>query len=294
MTVAGTLHRTKSQPGPAEAERIKSVEARGRSFEFTLEPGLALLDAVGRGFAAEGFASGVVEFGTLALEPFAYVMPALSKTPDFTAFYSEPFRPLGVSRLVDGAMTFGTRDGAPFFHCHALWHEADGRLTGGHILPTHETVVAEPARVTAFGIDGAMFDGSQCRETNFRLFEPFPAASLGAPTNRRCFALRVRPNVDLVLALEQFCAGQSIRSARIRGGVGSTIEARFNDHAAVTNFATEVYVSDGRIAVDGTSRIAAALVDYTGGVARGVLTRGDNPVLMTFELVLVEEPVGDA
>jgi len=25
------------------------------------------------------------------------------------------------------------RDGAPFFHCHALWTEADGRAGGGHI-----------------------------------------------------------------------------------------------------------------------------------------------------------------
>jgi len=29
-----------------------------------------------------------------------------------------------------------------------------------------------------------------------------------------------------------------------------------------------------------------ALVDYTGGVAEGRLIRGDNPVLMTMELVL--------
>jgi hypothetical protein len=29
-----------------------------------------------------------------------------------------------------------------------------------------------------------------------------------------------------------------------------------------------------------------ALVDYTGGLAEGRLTRGDNPVLMTMELVL--------
>jgi hypothetical protein len=29
-----------------------------------------------------------------------------------------------------------------------------------------------------------------------------------------------------------------------------------------------------------------ALVDYTGGLAEGRLVRGDNPVLMTMELVL--------
>jgi predicted DNA-binding protein with PD1-like motif len=43
-------------------------------------------------------------------------------------------------------MTLGERDGAPFFHCHALWTEAGGRAGGGHILP-EETVVAEPFAV---------------------------------------------------------------------------------------------------------------------------------------------------
>ena len=56
-----------------------------------------------------------------ALGPFAYVMPALSKTGENAAFYSDTFRPAGVTRLKTGAMTLGERDGAPFFHCHALW-----------------------------------------------------------------------------------------------------------------------------------------------------------------------------
>ena len=285
--------RTKAQPGSPEPERIKWVEASGRSFTFELQPGLPFLDAVAQGFARHGFASGVLELGEVALEPFAYVIPSLSKTPDFAAFYSDTFRPAGRTRLIDGAMTFGTRDGAPFFHAHALWREADGTLMGGHILPLDDTVVAEPARVTAFGIDGAFFDGAKCRETNFRLFEPFPAASTDAATSRRCFALRLRPNVDLHLALEAFCRDHGILSARILGGVGSTIEARFDDRPPVTNFATEVYIRDGRIipGEDGALKadIKAALVDYTGAIAEGTLTRGDNPVLMTFEMVLVEE-----
>jgi hypothetical protein len=111
------MTRLKTQPGTPEVDRIKWVEARGRSFAFTLEPGLPLLEAVRRGFAAEGFASGVLEIGALALEPFAYVIPSLPTTPDFVAYYSETFRPAGRTRLTDGAMTFGMRDGSPFFHC---------------------------------------------------------------------------------------------------------------------------------------------------------------------------------
>src|SRR6202795_4607629 len=144
------------QPGPPAPERIQWAAARGRAFSFKLEAGLPLLEAARRGFAAEGFAGGTLNIKSGALGPFAYVMPALSRTGENAAFYSDTFRPAGTTRLKIGAMTLGRRDGAPFFHCHALWTEADGRAGGGHILP-EETVVADPFEVDAFGIDGAAF-----------------------------------------------------------------------------------------------------------------------------------------
>src|SRR6478609_5204886 len=134
------------QPGPAAPERIQWIEAHGRRFRMSLAAGLPLLEAVRRGFAAMGFTSGVVTVDGLVLGPFAYVMPALSKTPEHAAFYSDTFRPAGVTRVETGAMTFGMRDGAPFFHCHALWTEADGKVSGGHILPD-DTVLAETVTV---------------------------------------------------------------------------------------------------------------------------------------------------
>jgi len=55
-------------------------------------------------------------------------------------------------------------------------------------------------------------------------------------------------------------------------------------------FATELAVNSGSVAAgDGGTLEAAldiALVDYLGGLAEGRLVRGDNPVLMTMELVL--------
>src|SRR6201986_3422713 len=109
------------QPGLPSPQRIQGVEARGRTFSFTLEVGLPLLEAVRRGFAREGFASGTLNISGGALGPFAYVMPALSKTSEHAAFYSDSFRPAGITRLKLATMTFGQRDGAPFFHCHGLW-----------------------------------------------------------------------------------------------------------------------------------------------------------------------------
>src|SRR3954471_77298 len=114
------------QPGPITPERIQWVEACGRAFSFTMETGMPLLDAARRGFALEGFAGGVLRIRAGALGPFAYVMPALSKSDAHAAYYSDTFRPKGVTRLETGTMTLGVRDGAAFFHCHALWTEPDG------------------------------------------------------------------------------------------------------------------------------------------------------------------------
>jgi predicted DNA-binding protein with PD1-like motif len=278
-----------AQPGRPAPERIQWAEARGRAFSFMLEAGLPLLEAARRGFAAEGFAGGVLNINGGALGPFAYVMPALSETGENAAFYSDTFRPAGITRLRTGAMTLGQRDGAAFFHCHALWTEADGRAGGGHILP-EETVVAEPFAVEAFGLDGAIFTAEPDPETNFKLFGPVPSAASGVETTSSAYALRLRPNQDFAGALEAFCRERVITNAKLRGGVGSIIGARFADGRAVEPFATEMAVRSGVIAFGAGDTLEAtldvALVDYLGGLAVGRLTRGDNPVLMTMELVL--------
>jgi predicted DNA-binding protein with PD1-like motif len=277
------------QPGSPNPERMQWVEARGRAFSATLQAGLPLLEAARQAFAAEGFAGGVLSIRSGALGPFAYVMPALSRTGDNAAFYSDTFRPDGITRLKIGAMTFGQRDGAPFFHGHALWTETDGRSNGGHILP-EETIIAEPFAVDAFGLDGAVFTAEPDPETNFKLFGPVPSRPAGAATTSRAFALRLRPNQDFTGALEAFCRARGIFRARLHGGVGSTIGARFTDGHSVIPFATELAVRSGAIAsgANGTLEAAldVALVDYLGGLAGGRLVRGDNPVLMTMELVL--------
>ncbi|MGY3035845.1 putative DNA-binding protein with PD1-like motif [Bradyrhizobium sp. USDA 4354] len=281
--------RSIKQPGAPVPERIQWVEARGRAFAFTLQAGLPLLEAARRGFAAEGFAGGVLNFRRGALGPFAYVMPALSKTGENAAFYSDTYRPSGVTRLRLGSMTLGMRDDAPFFHCHGLWTEADGKTSGGHMLPD-ETIVAEPFEVEAFGVDGAMFTAEPDGETNFKLFGPVAAARTGARTTSRAFALRLRPNQDFSECLEAFCRAHGIARAKIHGGVGSTIGARFTHGGVIEPFATELAVTAGTIAPGTSGALEAALdvalIDYTGGVAEGRLIRGDNPVLMTMELML--------
>lgn len=283
--------RSIEQPGPPSPERIQWVEARGRPFSFTLPAGVPLLEAARCGFAEAGFAGGTLNIKGGALGPFAYVMPALSKTGENAAFYSDIFRPAGMTRLRMAAMTVGVRDGAPFFHCHALWREADGKINGGHILP-EETMVAEAFEAEAFGVDGAVFVAEPDPETNFKLFGPVANPVSGAKPAGRAFALRLRPNQDFAGALETFCRQHGIFRARIHGGVGSTIGARFADGSSVVPFATELLIRSGTVAPGANGSLEAeldvALVDYLGGLAEGRLLRGDNPVLMTMELVLQE------
>jgi len=276
--------RSIKQPGPPVTERIQWVEVRGRAFTFTLEAGIPLLEAARRGFAAQGFSGGTLNITGGALGPFGYVMPALSKTGENAAFYSDTFRPQGVTQLKLATMTLGVRDGAPFFHCHGLWREADGRLGGGHMLP-EETFVAEPFEVSAFGIDGAAFTAEVDPETRFKLFGPVPAKPAGANAPSRAFAMRLRPNQDFAGCLEAFCREHGIARARIHGGVGSTIGARFADGKVIDPFATELAITSGVVA-SSEATLDVALIDYTGGIGEGRLVRGDNPVLMTMELVL--------
>ena len=277
------------QPGPEQAPRIVDVEAYGRSIRLFLEPGLPLLEAVQRAFTVEGFSSGVVELGALALSPFAYVMPALSPDGANVAFYSSVHRPQGVTRFEAGAMTFGSRNGAPFFHCHALWREADGKRSGGHVLPEDGTIIAEAITVTALGFRGAMFETTPDLETNFTLFSPRKTTT-ETKTGSRVLVLRVKPNQDLIGALETVAAAHRIRHGKVRGGVGSLIGAEFADGTVVKNFATEVFVYHGIIFPGENGKpnviLDIASVDYTGNLESGRLVKGRNPVLVTFEITI--------
>jgi predicted DNA-binding protein with PD1-like motif len=274
------------QPGPPPAARAAAVPARLHAVAVTLPPGALLRDTLRDALGAEGFVSAALAIEGGGFGPFGYVMPALSPDATRAAWYSDAYHPPGLTRLDRGAVTFGRRDGAPFFHAHAAWTDAEGTAGAGHILP-EAAVIAAPIRVTGVALSGACFTAVDDPETGFRLFEPVPAPPVERAGGRPGLALRLRPNQDITLALEALAEEAGFGRAVLRGGVGSTIGARYEDRAAVEPFATEMFVTAGRIGGDG--RLAVGMVDYTGGISAGRLLRGDNPVLMTFEAVLDPE-----
>jgi len=279
--------RTVLHPGPVDARRVDAVPVRLHEMRLQLQGGSPLLAAVVQALPA-GCTSAVLRLHGGALAPFAHVMPALSKTPAHAVYFSDRFdAPAGV-QLLEACVTFGQRGDAPWLHCHARWVDADGTPHCGHVLPD-DAMLAGPMAATAWLMDGAAFDVVADAETAFTLFkpQPRPPTSDGRPD---ALALRVAPNTDICSALEDLCRAHGFGSATVRGGVGSTVGAAFDDGRVVEPFVTEVLVQQGRVVrgADGVHRaeLDVALVDHTGGLAQGRLQRGANGVLVTFELVL--------
>ena len=279
-----------TQPGPVHPRRWESFGGTPRPLRFTLEPGLTLNEALTGPLADAGFQCGTVSFQGGALDPFQYVMPGPPDSDAHVAYFTAPRAPTGETRLERANATFGWSDGKPFLHCHASWIEPDGRRRGGHILPRDSTV-ARTTHVDAWGFDAIRIETAPDAETNFTLFQPHGLSETGA----RGVVARVKPNEDITLAVEAIARSHGITNGVVRGSLGSLVGARFADGHAVTDLATEVLVRGGIIR-DGTASLDLIVVDMEGAVHEGILARGENAVLITFDLVLqgFEEPAARA
>jgi predicted DNA-binding protein with PD1-like motif len=272
---------TLKQPGPVHPERIESVEGHGHALAFMLRAGVSLNEALTRPLVEAGMKSATLTLAGGALGPFSYVMPGPPDGPEHVAYFSPPRSPAGTTRVEIANATFGWRDGAPFVHCHGAWIE-NGERRGGHVLP-HETVVAETTLVRAWALHDVSIEADTDSETNFTLFHPVPAAHDEAGV--RTIAARIKPNEDITEALEAIARRYAITDADVRGSLGSLIGARFADGSRVDHHATEVLVRTGHITA-GRAELDMLVVDMDGAVHEGRLVRGDNPVCITFELVL--------
>lgn len=288
-----TVFRTLVQPGRPEAQRVESVEGPALEAAFVVPAGATLLEGIAAGMARAGLRCGTVRLADVEVASLQYVRPAPAADGEHVAFYSATHRIEGPLRLQRVVATFGEKDGRPFVHAHGLWFDERGRLAGGHLHNDAVRVAADaPAR--AWGLAGAAMAVEFDEETRFSLFRPRPVgdaapADAGMP---RCVIARVRPNEDLLAAVERTAAAHGIASAHIAGSVGSLVGASFADGREVADTATEILVLHGAVEpASGTPRatLEIALVDPRGDVHVGVLARGANAVLICFELVLVED-----
>jgi predicted DNA-binding protein with PD1-like motif len=276
-------------PGPPAAERVNAVAGSPVPLRFALEPGDAVDQAIAKGFAAAGCSGGFVAFRGGVCEPFRYVTPAASPDASHVAWYSDTFAPAGRVDISRACAIVGIRDDRPFIHCHGFWDTAEGRRMGHLLGPL--TTVAEPIEVQGIGVQGATFKGIPDPETNFTLFEPVRLEE-GAPasTGSRALLAKVRPNQDISLAIEDICRRHGIESANVYG-IGSLNEVRFVDGTRVDSHATEVLIREGSVRSAGgrpQARLSIDVVDMEGAIFSGSLVHGDNPVCVTFELVIEE------
>lgn len=269
-----------AQPGPLGFPRVEMAGGPVQTVSFPLRPGLTLHEAVTSPLVAAGFQGGTVVIEGGALDPFRYVMPGPPDGPSHVAYFTAPRAPAGVTRLQRANLTFGWAEGVPFLHCHAVWVEPDGSRRGGHILP-RETVVVEAGAATAWGCRDVTVATGFDPETNFTLF----GVAGGTVAGAEAVLARVRPNVDITLAVEEIAASRGWSDAVVRGSLGSLVGAAFADGRIVADLATEVLIRDGRVQ-GGRAELDLAVVDMEGRVYEGILARAANAVLITFDLML--------
>jgi predicted DNA-binding protein with PD1-like motif len=282
--------RTICHPGPACPERKAVIAGSAVPLQFTLELGQAVDAAIAQGLASFGCAGGFVEFKGGRCEPFQFVMPAASPDALHVAWYSETFEPAGSVEIERACAIVGWRDGRSFIRCHGIWNSRDGRQMGHMLGPA--TIVAEPIVVTGIGTRTAAFKALPDSETNFTLFEPVPVSEdTAGACDPHVLLAKVRPNEDISLAIEAICSQHRINEANVYG-IGSLNEVSFTNGTRVESHATEVLIRKGRVTnVDGLPQVALNIdvVDIQGNIFEGEIVRGDNPVCVTFELVI--EPI---
>lgn len=214
-------------------------------------------------------------------------MPAAAPDARHVAWYSETFALRGLVKIREGRAIVGLRDAKPFIHCHGIWETADGRRYMGHMLGP-DCIVAEQTEVTAIGFRNATFEGVTDSETNFTLFEPINIRSRVEKSDTTALLVKVRPNQDICLAIEEICREHGIETAQIFG-IGSLYEVHFADGRYVASHATEVMIREGDVTSTGgqpRARLDIAVVDIKGAIHAGEIMRGDNPVCITFELIV--------
>lgn len=272
-----------NHPGPLAPVRREAVRGNLSPISGVLRPGQTFMAAVTQLFADAGYIGGVLNVRGGACDPFHYVLPAFSTDAEHAAWYSETHVPESGGRFVDAVAIVGKRSGESFLHCHGIWETEGGEASMGHLLP-FDSVISEPIPCEGYGSADATFDRVEDPETNFSNFSARGESQAGDG-----LLVRIRPHEDVGTALEEVCTELGLGNARVYG-IGSINEPSFDDGRRVACHATEIMIEDGLLKTtpDGLrAQLNVALVDVNGTIYHGQLARGDNPVAVTFELVVV-------
>ena len=275
-------------PGPVRQSRMDLAPCDGRDIEVTLAAGLSLEDAVAQTLEPLGFDSAWLEFSKAEVDALSYVIP--SDTPDDThvAWYSETHS-FDAGKIDQIGMIVGRHEGASFLHGHGRWTPEGGKQAMGHILAPH-TQLAAPVTARGIGLTGARFDRRADAETNFDLFQVEQTGAEGSDFA----ALRLLPNQDFADGIDAACAALGWTFARVHG-IGSINTPHFENGWVLDSLPTEFLVTDATAGTGGSTQRPGPEVIIVGtdgaNILTGRLSRGENAVLVTAELVLSREEV---
>ncbi|MEI4484816.1 DUF296 domain-containing protein [Frigidibacter sp. MR17.14] len=264
-------------PGPRAPDRRPAVATTLKPLSGTLRAGEVVMEGIGRILDEAGCKGGMLDLAGLVCDPFRFVLPAHSDDGLHAAWYSATHAPEGPVIIREGTAMLGMKEGAPFLHCHGIWEETSGKTHMGHLLP-FDSIVARDHAVSGLGAPAAWLEALPDAETAFTLFTP-----KGGDGGRHLLA-RLCPDEDVTLAVERLAREHGITRARVHG-VGSVCVIRFTDGSVMDCIATEIRLTWATIE-GGEARIGIAAVDTDGGVMRGTLIPGANPVGVTFELLI--------
>lgn len=115
----------------------------------------------------------------------------------------------------------------------------------------------------------------------------------------RLIVVRVRPNEDLITALESVCVNNGIRRCIVRGVVGSLIDAHLafgpdedEKLVSVDGPGVEILGINGELKLNGSGRFDTSLVGTvaapSGKLFAGRMQRGRNRSFITIEVSLQE------
>ncbi|TJZ90846.1 DUF296 domain-containing protein [Paracoccus gahaiensis] len=265
-----------THPGPADPQRVQDVACRAHPLQLRLPPGVALDRAVAETVEAAGFDAAWLWLQDLACTRLSYVIPAPPPGAGRVAFYSDTHVLGPGARIVAAGLHLGQGPQGAMLHCHGLWTDAGGALRMGH-LRAEDSLLAQEAVVTGWGLDGAAFRQQPDAETGFDLFAPDarPSRHAGGLPAR---LVRLRPHQDLGDSIRRLAGPQTRHVA----GLGSLIGTSFADAPGLPGPATEILIL-GRDGQD----LRIASVGIEGRVGQGLLAPA-NLVCITAELLLID------
>lgn len=265
-----------THPGPRHPERTRAVPCRATARSVTLRAGISLLDALAEHADAAWFDLSGLDTATLAFK-----RPAPASGDGHAAWYSATTTLAG-ARILQAGAHLGRRDAAAFAHIHGVWADNAGALHMGHLL-AENTVLAMPADVEMFVLEGARMESTDDSETRFTLFQPVQTDDVANPN---AVLATARPNALIDDALADIAHAMGLKSARVKG-LGSLIGAEFVNGHSIGCYATEVLLTNGQL-LPGGATLDAAVVGFDGPHATGTLTPHTNTICVTFELLLLQ------